>query len=417
MKNILIIAMLFIMQKAVAQTSAFAAIDSLLQKGRYKIALQQLQEIQPPTFQSNKKMAQIYHLIDSYKQAVYYYEKALSFKEDYQTSIDLGRTYQRLKQYKKTISIYEEILTKDTHNLLLQYKLAKLYLLTKQPKKSVKIFQFLITQDIENANYSYQLGISYALLGKRNPKIDSYLEAYRKDNQHLKAVYRLAKSYKKIGDRDSSALFVEKGLVIQPNHLDLNKMKINYLFRKKQYSKAIDLLINIDSLVSNDYYTIKMLGRSYYNIDSLALAKKQFTKAKKLDNEDYKNYTYLGHIATKEKNFKTARFYYMMATILGKEKRDEEYYSLAIVYLELKEPKMAIKMFKKAILENWKNYKAAYQLAKLSDDYYIDKKGVYKLYKKFIEKFEGKDKEMTAFAFRRLKEIKKMYFLKGETLD
>jgi hypothetical protein len=39
------------------------------------------------------------------------------------------------------------------------------------------------------------------------------------------------------------------------------------------------------------------------------------------------------------------------------------------------------------------------------------------LYKNFIEKFEDKDKEMTAFVFRRLKEIKKMYFLKGETLE
>ena len=32
------------MQQAVAQTTAFAVVDSLLQKGRYQLALQQLKQ-------------------------------------------------------------------------------------------------------------------------------------------------------------------------------------------------------------------------------------------------------------------------------------------------------------------------------------------------------------------------------------
>ncbi len=417
MKNILIIVLIFFMQKAVAQTSAFATIDSLLQKGRYKIALQKLQEIQPPTFQSNIQKASIYHLIDNYQKSILFYKKALEIKEDATVKLKLAKEYQRLKKYQKAIVIYENLVEKDAKNLVLQYQLAKLYLIVYQPKKAVEKFQFLIKKDSENANYSYQLGIAYALLGKRNLKIDSYLDAYRKDNQHLKAVYHLATSFKVIGDLDSSYLFVEKGLKINSNHLKLNKLKINKLYREKKYKQAILLLKNINSLAKNDYYTIKMLGRSYYNIDSLELAKTYFRKARKLDSDDFKNLTYLGHIAMKQKKYGRARINYIIATFTGKQKRDEEYYGLASVYIRQEKRKEAIETLKKAMQENRRNYKALYQLAFLSDGFYKDKKIAYKLYQKYINSFEKKDKEMTVFVLQRIKEIKKTHFLKGEIID
>jgi hypothetical protein len=70
-----------------------------------------------------------------------------------------------------------------------------------------------------------------------------------------------------------------------------------------------------------------------------------------------------------------------------------------------------------SFLSNYKNYKALYPLAKLSEDNYKDKKIAYKHYLKYIDKFESKDVVITNFVKIRIKEIKKAYFLKGENLE
>lgn len=162
---------------------------------------------------------------------------------------------------------------------------------------------------------------------------------------------------------------------------------------------------------------MSMLGKVYYNLDSLEKAKKYFKKLSFTDREDFKSYTYLGHIAFKEKNFTEARMYYMMATVRGKEKRDEEFYGLGSVFYETNKPKEAMNAFEKAYQENTRNYRALYQFAKLSDDYYKEKKAAYKLYVKYIENFYDTDMVISNFVKRRIQEIKKDYFLKGETLD
>lgn len=227
----------------------------------------------------------------------------------------------------------------------------------------------------------------------------------------------LATSFNKLKDRDSTKIFTDKGLQLNVNHINLNKLKINQLYREKKYLETIPYLLNLDTIQKKDTYSKSMLGRVYYNLDSLEMAKVYFKKLIFKDKENYKPYTYLAHIALKQKEYKLVSINYRMATFIGKEKRDEEYYGLATVFFETNKPKEAILNFEKAFKENYKNYKALYQIAKLSEDYYKDKKIAYKQYKKYVDRFEGKDKEITDFVKSRIKEIKKNYFLKGEILE
>ena len=118
----------------------------------------------------------------------------------------------------------------------------------------------------------------------------------------------------------------------------------------------------------------------------------------------------------KLENYQRAMMNYRLATFIGKEKRDEEYYGTGHAHLKLKQPKMAMAMFDKAYKENRGNHKALYQLAKTSDDYYKDKKKAYKYYDQYVMQFEFKDKDLTAYAKRRIKEITKDYFLRGEKI-
>ena len=175
-------------------------------------------------------------------------------------------------------------------------------------------------------------------------------------------------------------------------------------------------LLNIDSLHKKDTYSINALGKVYYNLDSLEKSKKYFTKLSYIDKENYKANTYLGHIAMNEKDYKAAMINYMVATFKGQEDRDEEYYGLAMMYYETKKQKLAMKALEQAFNENKGNYRALYQLAKISDDYYKEKKIAYRHYNRYIERFYDSDEDIAAFVRSRIKEIKKEYFLRGETL-
>ena len=416
MKKSFLILLLFGFVKVGAQTSTFSIADSLFEKGRYKLALQELDK-NNPSFLSNFKKAVIYESIDNYKKTAEFLEKAIVFKDDEKVKLKLAKTYQRLKITNKAVKIYEEILAKDSLNLVLKYQLGKLYLNSKDADKAVRIFKYLIDNDALNANYSYQLALAFALKNDRDRMINSFIATYKKDTLHLKAIENLASSFKKLNDIDSTQLFVEKGLAIDKNHINLNRLKINQLFRDEKYKEIIPFLLNLDSIDKKDTYSMSMLGRTYYNLDSLEKAKAYFKKISRVDREDFKARTYLGHVALKEKDYKAATLNYMMATYIGKEKRDEEFYGLATVYYEKQEPQLAIKFFEKAYAENSGNYKALFQLAKLSDDYYKDKKMAYKLYNKYIRAFYDADEDMANFVKSRIKDVKQEYFMKGESLE
>ncbi|WP_299670220.1 hypothetical protein [uncultured Polaribacter sp.] len=415
-KNILILFLLIVV-KVEAQTSTFSTIDSLFENGRYQLALSQLKAINPPTFLSNYKTALIYESIDNYKQTASYLEQALIFKEDKKASLKLAKVYQRLNKSNEAVLIYENLLAKDSMNLVLAYQLGKLYLKTKSYKKSISAFKNLIKHDSTNAYYSYQLALAYAFVKDRDRMINSFLDVYKKDTTHLKAIAHLASSYSKLNEKDSTNLFIEKGLLLDKNHINLNKLKINNLYREKNYVETIPLLLNLDSIDTKETFSISMLGRVYYSLDSLEKSKKYFKKLYRVDRANFKALTYLGHIAMKEKDYKTAGFNYTMATFIGKEKRDEEYFGLATMFYETKKPKQALLNFEKAYKENSMNYNALFQLAKISDAYYKDKKIAYKHYVKYMDNFQERDQDADIFIKRRISEIKKEFFMKGEKLE
>ncbi len=415
-KKILTIVLIISFLKVGAQTSAFKNVDSLVHIGRYQKALVQLKKL-PESYQSTKRMATIYSSIDNYKEASKYYEKALLLNSEYSVKVALGKSYQKEKKLQKAITVFEEIITTDSDNLLINYQLGKLYLQTKQPTKAKRIFEELLKKDQSNANYHYQMAIVYALLKKRDLKINSFLATYKNDNEHIKAIHQLAVAYTLLRDKDSASIFIDRGLKVNTKHIALNKLKINNLYISKKYEDAITLLFKIDSLEPNEHYTKKMLGRSFFKIKDYEKARNNFKKALKIDRADFKSFTYLGDIDFAEKDYKSARFNYWYGTIVGKERRDNEYYQLARAYKELGKPKEEINAYKNAYEENYKNYRALFQLANTSENFYEDKKIAYKYYKSYINKFRTSDSLLTSQVKTRLKEIKKFYFLKGELLE
>jgi tetratricopeptide (TPR) repeat protein len=417
MKKIAAILLLLIPQLLSSQVEINdQEIDSLILKGRTRLALKKLKSSED-SFEKHVKIATIYYQVDQTKKAIESYKKALLIKEDYKTKIQLGKSYQKIKNHLKAIEIYEEILKDDPLNLLIRYQLGKLYLTKRRANKAIKTFNLLYSIDKSNANYSYQKGVAYAMKKDANAMVDSFLEAYEVDSTHVKSLFQLANSYVKLNDPDSTKLFLDKGLALEPNHINLNRLKVNKTYKEKRYNITIEVLQKLDTLAPGDIFVVNMFGKTYYNSGEYEKAKEYFEKSKNMDRSNFKTWTYLGHIEMKLENYQRAMMNYRLASYMGKEKRDEEYYGMGHGYLKLKQPKMAMAMFHKAYQEDRGNHKAMYQHAKTSDDYYKDKKKVYKLYDEYVMQFENMDKDLTAYVKSRMKEIKRDYFMRGEKLE
>ena len=413
----LLILVLLISLKVGAQSSTFSRIDSLVEKGRYQLALKNLFEIDTATHLSQYKIGAIYSSIDNHRTAIEYYKASLKFKENYSAKLMLGKSYQKLRKYDKAMRVYEELLQTDDKNLVLAYQLGKLYAVKYKLLEAEKLFKDLIKKDATNANYYYQLGLVYGKMKRGNLMLDYFLKAFNNDHTHIKSIYQLAKNFTRIKKKDSAKIFVNKGLELDSLNLNLNKLKINELFRNKKYRKAITVLTLLDSVAPYQLYTNKMLGRSYFNIDSLDLAEKHFNQALGIDIDDFRILTYLGHISKMKKQYRYAQYHYWSAITRGRKSRHDEFYSLGLLHLELKEAKMAIAMFKASIKESNRYYKVLYQLALTSDSFYKDKKIAYKYYEDYLNRFEIKDKELTTFVKNRMKEIKEELFMKGKLTE
>ncbi len=417
-KTLLVVFLLIITFKTEAQSSVFKVVDSLLLHGDYQKVLTVLENTTPKTVFIFEKTADIYQAVGNYNKAIENYVSALRIEEVATIKVKLGKVYDSAGLTSDAILIYEEIIQKDSTNLLVANGLGKLYLAKHQPKKAETIYRYLKKKDTMNPNYPYQLGMALSKQNQFYEMGDNYIEAYKIDSLHFKSIYRLAKFYKKLHFKDSTVFFINKGLAIDKNNINFNQLKANVLYTSKDYEGAIKHLNLLDSLNYKSANSYEMLGMAYQHLDSLDTAETYFEKAIKLDMMNPGLLYRMANLLYIKKENKKASFNLMMAIYAAKPDLDKQYYLLGIIQKEAGELKKAIVSFEKALENNSQNYKALFELATTSDDYYKDKKIALKRYQNIIDRFklEEKDSDMTLFSKRRVKEIKEELFLEGETI-
>ena len=418
MKKILITLLFIIVAlKTEAQSSVFTIVDSLLLKGNYQKALILLEKEEPKTILVFDKIATIYQTVGNYNKAINYYEKALKNENREEIKVKLSSAYNSAGLSSKSISIYEEIIEKDTSNLLVANSLGKLYLAKNNVKKAEVLFRFLNKKDSLNPNYLYQIAQCLAKQHKELAMGQSYLNAYNLDTLHIKSIYELSKFFKELKDKDSTMLFINKGLKIDSTNLNFLQLKANVLYFSKDFKGTITYLNKLDSLNFRSINTYEMFGMSYLNLDDFALAEKHFKNALRLERNNSKILYRLGALYYEKKDFKLSQLYLMQSIIYGRGDLDKQFLLSGTIAKEEFNLKVAINYFKDAVKYNRDNVNALFQLAFASDSYFKDKKIAFKHYKDFVQRFEGKNDKLTSYANNRIKEIKKEYFLKGEIIE
>jgi len=415
-KGLSILLFIFLSLRVNSQQNQFKTIDVLLLKGQYQTALKQL-ENQPKNYQVFDKIGDIYQTIGNYTKAIIYYKKADAFNHHNDTKVKLAKVYSLAGFKTKALNTYQSIIATDSLNHLVFNSLGKIYLSDGHPAKAEKIYSFLITKDSLNPNYQYQLGMALLKQNKLIKMGQHFLEAYKLDSMHLRSIYQLAKFFKKIRDKDSTDLFISKGLAIDSLSINFNLLKAQNLYYTKQFKGAIKVLNKLKHLDYTSVTTYEMLGMCYYNLKDYASAEKAFKKGLKLDYGNSQLHYRLASLYYDQNKIKLAEMSDYMSIFNATPKLDKQYFLLGLIANTKHDLKNAVKYFKKAFTSNSNNYKALFQLALVTDSYYKDKKKGLALYQKYLYRFKSKNTENTLFANARVKAIKKKLFLKGESFD
>ena len=402
MKKIVTLFILFISYSINAQTP----VDSLLQNGDYLSALKILKN-QSDSHSKYYQSGKIHQQIGNYNKAIGSYQKALSYKENSIIQRALAKTYESNGNTINALNLYEKLVKSDSLNYLDLYKLGKLYAKTNNKLKAIQLFKKLSKIDPSNPNYPYQIGIHTTNKFRR---VEAFLNAYKIDTLHGRSIYHIATFFKEIHDADSTRLFIDKGLTIHVNSPKFLRLKISDLYKTKNYNKALEYALHLDTLAPKNLFTKQRIGLSYWKLKDYDNAEIYLKQALKIDRKEKTTFYYLGLLYKDMENYKLAKAYFVMAIALDKPDIDNEYFNLGLIAQIEKDPTEAIENFKKSFQNNPKNYVALFELALMSDLYYKDKAIALKHYEKYVERFSHKHKENTLYVVQRIKEIKEALF-------
>lgn len=402
--------------KTEAQTSVFDIVETHMNKGDYQSAISVLEKVQTKTDKEYAKLGSIYQSVGNYTKAIENYKLALETSKDNSVRFKLGQAYNSAGLTNNSLKTFQEVLEVDSTYVLAATQLGKMYVSKNRLKDAEKIYTFLKTKDPQNPEYPYRLGKVLEKQKRFFEMGESYLESYRIDSLHIRSIYGLAKFYKKLKFKDSTALFLNKGLQIDSLNTQFLQFKANELYVAKNFEEC---LIYLDKLESQHYKTmnsLEMKGMCHYNLKNFEAAEEAFSDALRIEANSQILYR-LASLYYDQKNIKRAELFLRMSISNGMGDLDKQYYLKGIIFKEKGDLKIALESFKEAYRYNSNNYKALFEVATISDTYYEDKKIALQNYDRFVKRFEDRDSEMTSYAKNRIKEINRELFIKADSIE
>jgi len=381
MKKIFLLLISILSIKAEAQTSALAVADSLFQLGNYS-------------------------------KAISFYEKDVD-KSVY-TLTKIAQSYVGIGANRKAIPYYENIVLKDSTQLITQYELGKLYYKTKASEKAFNCFKNLVEKDKQNPNFRYQLGL-VQLQAKDKKHIESFRKTVALDPFHLKGIKQLCKYYLKKSSWVSFEKYSSIGLQNYPENEILINYKAQACFNQGHYKKAIIYFTKLYETDPENKFVLYRLGLSNHMLMQYDDAILFYDKAIEQDSTNGDYHTQIGLAYLGKESYKKSRLHLLQALVFNGVKVDSEYYNLGIWHKEQKQYAKAMQLFKKAFKENRYNYKAKFEQAICADNYYKDNDSKLELYQDYKLYFEGKNKRNDEIVAARISHFKELIHLEGNT--
>lgn len=203
----------------------------------------------PNKARPNNNLGHAYLVLGETDSALYYFEKAISFKPDYVEALNnKGLVLYQRGDYEAAVHEFQKAMTfkpdyaPAVNNVGLAWsKLGEYRQAVKYMKKAQKM-------DPNNPEIPYNMGTVYEKQGKLDKAESFYLKALTINSSMAKATFNLANVYYAKGNMDNAIQYYEETVHIQPNNTDaLNNLgNIYYLVGKldkarKYYKRTLSV--------------------------------------------------------------------------------------------------------------------------------------------------------------------------------
>lgn len=374
MKSYSYLILLFLSYSLSAQNDELKNADSLYTVGKYKEAIDLLENSEPKSEKIYLKLA------------------ALQSKKGMQEAA-LGN--------------YEKVLKKNPERILTAIDYGELLIESGKLEKADSLFGSLIDKYPENANFQYRMGLIKEKQGDKMAE-HFYYRAIGLDSTHQAALYKVAKKHLQRNKFSNAIELSNTGLAANPNNVSLLSILAQAYSASRQYEKAIPAYEKLIELDQASEFIFDKLGFAYYRVDNFPKAIENFKRSLELEDRNSGTHYNLGKIYNQMGDLQKAEKHLLMALLIKKQPVDAEFLSLGLNSKDQKKYKEALTYFEKALEENPKNERAMLERAIAADAYFEDRESILNYYQQYLDKYEETgNKNMVEMAKFRKQELKK----------
>ena len=295
----------------------------------------------------------------------------------------LAQCYQAIGNYPAARKQRFEILNLDTFHLSSVLSLAQIYEREQNWPKSIKYHKRLLELDSTSAVYHYMYAHQLLKTKEILPAIIHSSMAYRISPDDVAIILLQAKMMIGIDSLVIADTILAKAISVYPENLALLKEIARVKYKQDLHSEVIEILDRAKKLVDLDDAYQKMLGFSYYEVDSFDLCISALSRLLDEIDEEHVHH-YLARAFAQKEDFESADFHNKRAMKAGtSDKMDNYYLEKARLNEEEGKKREALDLYKKGYA-HLDDARILLQLARLSDEYYKDKSIALRYYKKYL---------------------------------
>ncbi len=147
--------------------------------------------------------------------------------DDLESRYNLALVYERLGEYKYAIKQYERLLNSHPGEAKAYYLLAKIYALDRQTARSLQTLKQAAKRDPAAVVDILKIGDIYYGQGELESALSAFLLALRGKREATQTHLRLGKVYRALGEEDKATEEFRKGLAIEPNNPQIERLLNN----------------------------------------------------------------------------------------------------------------------------------------------------------------------------------------------
>ncbi|GAA5222053.1 tetratricopeptide repeat protein [Membranihabitans marinus] len=294
----------------------------------------------------------------------------------------------------------------NEENTSYSMSLAQVYIFNKEYDRALSILQPLTMRDSTNSYFHKVIGKVYMANQDFISAIDAFGKANRCDSNDIETIQLLAQSHFSLKEYFVGLEIIKKAVVLIPNSKKLLSIQLFAEVKTTEYGQALQTADRLIALGDSSHINQKLYGIALYKTEQIESSVKIFEKLIRAGRGDEgihyylsEGYRKLGRIDDQLLHLDTAIYTYGIGPMV------DQYYQLLGDAHEAKgKIKLALDDYKRAYHLK-ADYLYIYQIARLSDLYYRDKRIAFDHYQRYLATGDSTAKLMAEERIQYLKEI------------